>query len=371
MTTHPMLAKANHDEEAEQLFVRDLKQYLQAEIEPHQQRLAEALDPGLKHNARADHVFSALHEEESFRVWSSLRRGSQELLWRSVWQTVDRQAADLDEMAAMVEPLGSLTLHDDFVTPAYLEEADIHLMPGGYGFDSDGVRQGAVMDRGGTVYMLGRNGGFMNDGRGQAVVAHLARCYPDVAPKNLLELGCGVGASIVPVAGAFPDAKSHAIDVGPSMLRYAHARASHLGVAVHFGQGNAESTGFEDESFDLVFSAALMHETSASAIPAIIAESYRLLRPGGVAVHLEVPTRYEQLDLWSQIRAEVEHDYNNEPAWRTATSIDYGALLGASGFRDPLVGFQDAVQNGAITESEFGSKSRGTFLSWFVASGRK
>ena len=369
--THPMLAKANHDEEAEQLFVRDLKQYLQAEIEPHQQMTAQALDPGLRHNARADHVFAALHEEPAFRVWSSLRRSSQELLWNSVWQTVDRQSAELDDVATQAEPLGSLELYEDFVIPAYLEDAHVHLMPGGYGLDSEGVRQGAVMDRGGAVYMLGRNGGFMNDGRGRAVVAHLASCYSDFTPDRLVELGCGIGASIVPVANAYPKAESFAIDVGSSMLRYAHARASHLGAAVHFVQDNAEATRFEDESFDLVFSAALLHETSVSAIPAIMAESYRLLRPGGIVVHLEVPTRYEQLDLWGQIRAEVEHDYNNEPAWRTATSIDYSALLRAAGFDDCLVGFQDAVQGDAITQSEFGPNSRGTFLSWFVASARK
>lgn len=369
--THPMLASANHDEEAEQVFVRDLKQYLTAEIEPQQRELAEALDPGLGHNARADHVFAALHGEPAFRTWSSLRRASQELLWDSVWQTVDRQAADLESAAAQAPPLGSLALHDDFDAPAYLDDAHVHLMPGGYSLDSGGVRQGAVMDRGGAVYMLGRNGGFMNDGRGRAIVAHLAACYPDFAPRHLVELGCGIGASIVPVAAAYPQAESFAIDVGASMLRYAHARAAHLGVAVNFAQDNAEATRFPDESFDLVFSAALLHETSEMAIPAIMAESYRLLRKGGVVVHLEVPTRYEQLDLWSQIRAEVEHDYNNEPAWRIATSADYKGLLRAAGFDRCLVGFQDAVRGDVTNESRFGPASRGTFLSWFVASARK
>ena len=369
--THPMLANANHDEEAEQLFVRDFKQYLAADIEPHQREIAEAVDPGLGHNARADHVFAALHAEPAFRAWSSLRRASQELLWDSVWRTVDRQASALDETAAQAPSLGSLELREDFAVPAYLEDAHVHLMPGGYSLDSDGVRQGAVMDRGGAVYMLGRNGGFMNDGRGRAVVAHLAACYPDLAPQRLVELGCGVGASIVPVASTYPQAQSFAVDVGPSMLRYAHARAAHLGVAVHFVQDNAERTRFPDESFDLVFSAALLHETSAEALPAIMAESYRLLRKGGVVVHLEVPTRYAQLDLWSQIRAEVEHNYNNEPAWRIATSADYETLLTAAGFDRCLVGFQDAVRGDALEDSAFGPTSRGTFLSWFVASARK
>lgn len=368
---HPMLARANHDEEVEQLFVRDFKQYLTAEIEPYQRMIADRLDPGPGHNAPADHVFEALHEDPAFRSWATLRRASQEMLWDSVWKTVDRQAKALDETASGAPALGSLTLDPDFAIPSYLADEHVHLMPGGYGLDAEGVRQGAVMDRGGAVYMLGRNGGFLNDGRGRAVVAHLAGLYPDVAPRRLVELGCGIGASIVPVALHFPEAESVALDVGPSMLRYAHARASHLGAAVHFMQANAERTNLPDDSFDLVFSAALLHETSPDAIGRIMAESHRLLRNGGVVVHLEVPTRYAELDLWNQIRAEVEHDYNNEPAWRAATSADYRVLLGAAAFKDIRIGFQDAVQGDDIAASRFGETSKGPFRSWFVASARK
>ena len=369
--THPMLARANHDEAVEQLFVRDLKQYLTAEIEPHQRVLAERLDPGTGHNARAEHVFAALHDEPAFRSWSSLRRTSQEMLWDSVWNSVDRQIDVLDATADRAGAIGSLTLHDDFRIPAYLAAVDVHLMPGGYGFDAGGVRQGAVMDRGGAVYMLGRTGNFTNDGRGRAVVAHLAACYPDLVPHRVLELGCGIGASLVPVAKAFPEAEIFGIDVGASMLRYAHARAAHMDSAVHFVQDDAEATRFPDASFDLVFSAALLHETSTRAISRIMAESHRLLKKGGVVIHLEVATRYDQLDLWSQIRAEVEHHYNNEPAWRAATSADYATLLAASGFSAVRTGFQDAVLGPNVSESRFGEKSRGSFLSWFVASAVK
>jgi SAM-dependent methyltransferase len=366
-----MLASANHDEQAEQLFVRDLKQYLAAEVEPFQRTIADSLDPGHRHNDRAAYVFGALHEMAAFRSWSSVRRASQEMLWNSVWDTVERQSDALDGAADTAPDLGSVTLTEGFIVPSYLRDADVHLMPGGYSLDTVGVRQGAVMDRGGAVYMLGRNGGCMNDGRGHAVIAHLAACYPGFSPERLVELGCGIGASAVPVALAFPHAECVAIDVGASMLRYAHARAAHLGAAIDFVQADAENTGLPSDSFDLVFSAALLHETSPEAIARIMAESHRLLRSGGVAVHLEVPTRYAQLDLWGQIRAEVEHDYNNEPAWQAATSADYGRLLCAAGFEDCRVGFQDAVRDGILADSRFGPESRGTFLSWFVASARK
>ena len=90
------------------------------------------------------------------------------------------------------------------------------------------------------------------------------------------------------------------------MLRYAHARAERLGIAVHFSQQSAEHTDFPDESFDVVYSAALIHETSHTAVPNITREMRRLLRPGGVAVHLEVPIRYDDLDLWGHLIADFE-----------------------------------------------------------------
>jgi ubiquinone/menaquinone biosynthesis C-methylase UbiE len=369
-TSHPMLPQASHDEMAQQLFVRDLKMWLGSQIEPLQGQIATKIDPGAAHNDRDAEAFARLHEVPAFRAWAGMFRASQELMWDDVWRSVERQADELNARAQEVS-LGSLTLNPDFVPPAYLVDGHVHIMPGGYALDADGVRQGAMMDRGGAVYMLGRNGGFLNDGRGKTVLAHVYALYPDLAPSRILELGCGVGTSLLPVAQGFPQAQSIGLDVGASMLRYAHARAGHLGVAAHFVQGDAENAPFPDESFDLVFSAALMHETSAEAIPRILAESHRLLRKGGVAVHLEVPSRYDNLELWAQIRAQVERDYNNEPAWQAATSADYDALMRAAGFTDVAVGFQDAAWAPAPGQGGFGPESKGVFRSWFVASGRK
>src|SRR3546814_8819604 len=107
--------------------------------------------------------------------------------------------------------------------------------------------------RGGAVYMLGRNGGLMNDRRGHTAAAHLFHRFPDFAPKRLLELGCGIGASPVPLAGYFPGPEAHGIDVGAAELRYAHACPAHLGAAVHLRLGDAIVAPCHEESFGLVF----------------------------------------------------------------------------------------------------------------------
>lgn len=366
---HALLPQASHDERAEQLFVRDLKSYVAATIEPLVSTTADQLDPGAAHNARAEETYRQLQQTDGFADYLALRRASQNLLWSLVSHSVERQRDALDAAAAAVPARGSLTLDPDFVQPAYLADRDVHLMPGGYARDPGGVAQGALMDRGGAVYMLGRNGGFLNDGRGWTLASHLKTRWPEHAPGRMLELGCGIGASTVPVALAFPDAEVHALDVGNSMLRYAHARASELGATIHFHQGNAEATPYPDASFDCVFTCVVLHETSQAAIGAIMKECARLLKQGGVVAHLEVPQRYDSIPLWTQVRGEIELDYNNEPNWKTAISADYAAHLAQAGFIDIETGFQDAARS--ATAGDYSAQSKGVFHSWFVASGRK
>lgn len=369
--THPMLPEANHDEMAEQLFVRDFKTFLSGPVEAQLREAAVALDPGERHNARTEEVFDRLHRLDSFRGWASLRRGAQELLWDSVRTSIKRQAPELAEKAKAAPALGSLTLDPDFVVPEHLANSDVHLMPGGYQGEPGDVEQGALMDRGGAVYMLGRNGGFMNDGRGHTAAAHLMERFPGFAPEKILELGCGIGSSIVPMASYFPRAETHGIDVGASQIRYAHARASHLGVPVHFRLGDALHAPFPDASFDLVFTCVTIHELQPGTIGDLMTECHRLLRPGGVVLHLEVPQRYGSMDLWGRVRGEIEAVYNNEPNWKMAISADYDALLSQAGFTDIAIGYQDATTEARPGNGGFGAASKGVFRSWAIMSALK
>jgi hypothetical protein len=90
-----------------------------------------------------------------------------------------------------------------------------------------------------------------------------------------------------------------------------------------------------------------------------------------VAIHLEVPLRYDDMPLWGQIRGAIEHDFNNEPNWRPAISIDYTSAMVAAGFGDVAAGYQDATSLPERGSNGFGGESKGVFASWFVASGRR
>ena len=58
-----------------------------------------------------------------------------------------------------------------------------------------------------------------------------------------------------------PRRRDPRIDIAAPMLRYGHARSEALGTPIHLSQQNAVETDYDDQSFDLVLSNLLFHET--------------------------------------------------------------------------------------------------------------
>jgi SAM-dependent methyltransferase len=377
--THPMLPVPTHDERTEQLFMRDLKSFMKTEFDPFRAAMTDALEARLRREGADEFDLTVLRErlleEETFRSSIAFQRATQEMLWETIGESVDRQLGELTERAKMAAPRGSLRLDPALTIPDYVLAKDTHLMPGGFAADEGDIRQGALMDRGGVVYMMGRNGrngGLLNDGRGHSIVAHLFEFFPGLQPRRILELGCGVGNTSVAVAGYFPDAEFFACDVGASLLRYAHARAEHLGTPIHFVQTNAEATGFPAESFDLVYTAIVFHEVSTAAMRNIIGEMHRLLAPGGVAVNLDVAGRYEELSTWQRVSGALDMSFNNEYGWLGAVSADLHGLYREAGFASPRIGYQPPVARAERGVPAFHDRGyRGPGGSWYISSAAK
>ncbi len=372
---HPMMPVSSHDELAEQMFVTALKGYVFSEIDP---AVREAIDSTVNDLDDSQpplrDVRREMEKKPVYQNWISMQRAAQELMWQAAGDCVDRQENGLEELAAGAPELGSVTTDPDFEVPEYLAAMDTHMMPGSYYVDPTGhdVRQGALFDKAASLYSLGRQGGQLNEMRGHTVISHLFEKYPDVEPERLLEMGCTVGHSLGGVARYFPNTEIHGIDVGASLLRYAHARAAHMGANIHFSQQNAECTNFEDNYFDVVFSSAVLHETSAKGVKNIMAECHRVLRPGGVMIHLEVPWRETPEDYFGRLRGDYESRFNLEPFWHGACSADLRQLATAAGFKDVLVGYQDACNEAERgSTGHFGDVNKGVYRSWYLVSGRK
>ena len=88
---------------------------------------------------------------------------------------------------------------------------------------------------------------------------------------------------------------------------------------------------FPDGSFDLVVSHNLMHEISRETMAGLFAESRRVLRPGGLAIHQDVPIR-GQRSLLERYMFAWETRYNNEPFWQVFAESDVPRMLAQAGF---------------------------------------
>jgi ubiquinone/menaquinone biosynthesis C-methylase UbiE len=338
-TQHTMLPRASHDELARQNFVQSLKIHLATRVSPGNERVYERdAKPRFEREHRRapqdrHEVRSVMASEPYYRMWSALQRTSQEMMWDSVATSVERQRDRLAASGSLSDGAGgTLTLDPTLELPEYHAGVDIHCQPGGYHAElgADDITAGAIYDRAVYIYAMGRMGPF-NDDIGRSAVQWLVREHPEFKPAKILDLGCSVGHSTIPYVEAFPEAEIQAIDVAAPMLRYAHARAEALGMRIHFSQQNAERMNFPDASFDLIVSHILLHETSASAIRRVIGECRRLLKPGGMMIHAEVP-QFEGLPPYAVFMLDWDTYNNNEPFWGRYRDLDLKALATKAGF---------------------------------------
>jgi ubiquinone/menaquinone biosynthesis C-methylase UbiE len=341
---HEILPDVTHDELARQSFVQSLKVYLASRLSPgnkvvYEERVKSAFERQHGRPPRDRHeVRRAMVTEPYYQMWSALQRTSQEMMWDAVSTSVERQVEDLSCRAGKLDrKLGSLTLAPTLTLPPYHAAVDIHCQPGGYHTEvkAGDVTAGAIYDRAVYIYAMGRMGA-LNDDMGASVVAHLKEDRPQFRPARILDMGCSIGHSTLPYVDAYPEAEVYAIDVAAPMLRYAHARAEALGKRVYFSQQNAESTNFPDESFDLIVSHILLHETSDKAVRNITRECRRLLRKGGMAIHAEVP-QYEGLEPYDAFMLDWDTYNNNEPFWGHLHDMDLKQLAREAGFDESSV----------------------------------
>lgn len=337
---HKILPRTTHDEFARQEFVRSYKQYLVKNVHGTNQLAYESrVKPKIKREKKRDpknrfEVRDAMVQDPHYQMFSALLRTSQEMMWSSCQIPVQRDLARLNKNVnkERTKKLGSLRLDPALETPRYHTSVDIHCQPGGYHseFSAQDASAGMVYDRAVHIYAMGQMGPYNND-IGASIALWLQENHAQLRPLKILDLGCSVGHSTVPYVDAFPDAEIHAVDVAAPMLRYAHARAEELGKKIHFSQQNAETLDFKDESFDLIVSHILLHETSDKAIRRITKECHRLLKKGGMMVHAETP-QYKGMDPFEAFMLDWDTRNNNEPFWARSHEIDLKQLSKQAGF---------------------------------------
>jgi SAM-dependent methyltransferase len=343
---HALLSRPTADERGREHFIAAMRRFLISDAYAgneivYRARQVPAFEREHGHAPKTYlDVKSSMERDPYYRAFSLLNRATQELLWDTVGESVERQMPSLMAAAASVPKTGgSLALDENFNLPAYARKVDIHVMPGSFhtALGDDDFFAGAVYDRG--VYLYAYGGlGTHNAALGQGTIDVVRERFPDLVPKRILDMGCGAGMSSHPLAEAWPEAEIHAIDIAAPMLRYAHGRSEAMKVPIHYAQQDAGYTKFEDGSFDLIVSNLLLHEIPQKLTKQIIVECHRLLRPGGVMVHNDLvgwPS-----DPFQQFMAEWNAHHNNEPFERGSGTIDWRAACAAAGFHDEDVFLQ-------------------------------
>ena len=344
MSTHSMLAQPTPDEVARQRFVLALKRHVASSLRP---------GVGLAYKKQGEPAFveahghvpqdrqqaeEALDNTAHYRFTKSINRASQEMMWQAVGETVYREKARMEAEAAKLvgnpQKMGSLHLDPAFKPEPIYEDCFIHLQPEGYcppDPTGDSIIAGAFYESGGRLYSMGRGMGS-EDSKAGAVIKWLAGQRPGWQPQRMLDMGCSAGGASATYPAAWPETEVHAIDLGASMLRYAHARAESLGVPVHFHQMDASHTGFPDGHFDLIVSHNLFHEISSATRQRIAKESFRLLAPGGIVVHQDVDLLFRGKEHWEEAERAYDLNHNNEPFWLDYATCDFRSELIAAGF---------------------------------------
>ena len=154
----------------------------------------------------------------------------------------------------------------------------------------------------------------------------LARLAPG---DTVLDLGSGGGIDVLLSARRVaPDGKAYGLDMTDAMLELARANQRKAGVTnAEFLKGDIEHIPLPDASVDVVISNCVINLSADK--PAVLAEAFRVLKPGGrfavsdVVVCGELPdTVRRSMELWVGCVAGALEEQ------------EFRRLLGATGFTD-------------------------------------
>lgn len=337
-----------HDENARQEFVGALKAYTNMIVQPRLEQMMEAdiigrirSETGKKKLRRQD-IEAECRELPLFAFWANLTFHSQDLLFETVGETVERTREEQElharTLTSSARKLGSLHLDPEMKISPPIAQVEIHRQPGGYVASRNDDDLSAARIYSGTIEIY-RNAKAMGDGStagsdsiGHFTAATVKRYFPDLRAQRILDMGCGTGEQTVAFRKAFPEATVFGLDTAGPLLRYAHAWAEDQKLEIHYRQANAQNTGFEDGSFDLIVSHILFHETSRQIMPRIMKEAYRLLSPGGVFLNLDVPYQPDVTPLPRQVTNNWQVINNGEPFFTGFAETKLQPLLSKAGF---------------------------------------
>lgn len=170
--------------------------------------------------------------------------------------------------------------------------------------------------------------GGMADAMRRLVIAPMKAAFgrTDGAGLTFLELGAGTGRATRFVRLAFPNAKIVALDLSHPYLKVAQRQLAEFS-RIDFLQGDAAKLPFTDGQFDAVFSVFMFHEQPITVRRQVMAESRRVLKPGGFLGAVDSLQRGDR-PLFDAMLKRFPADYH-EPFYPNYLQNPLPGLLGA------------------------------------------
>lgn len=117
--------------------------------------------------------------------------------------------------------------------------------------------------------------------REDAFKHHLVRQARIKNDHRVLDLGSGTATLTLLIKQTYPQADVVGIDGDQQVLEIARAKVAEHGLDITLDEGNATDLSYPDHSFDRVLSSLLFHHLTRENKERVLAEAFRVLRPGG------------------------------------------------------------------------------------------
>ncbi|MDB5101450.1 MAG: ubiquinone/menaquinone biosynthesis protein [Cyanobacteria bacterium RYN_339] len=176
--------------------------------------------------------------------------------------------------------------------------------------------------------------GGMADAMRRLVISPLKQAFAGSDGEGLvfLELGAGTGRSTRFVKLAFPKARVVALDLSAPYLQVARKRMSGFS-RTDFLQGDGANLPFQDGLFDAVYSVFMFHEMPLPVRQAVMSESRRVIKPGGILAMVDSMQKGDRPDL-DPLLANFSANYH-EPFYQNYVRHPIPELMAGDGFDEP------------------------------------
>jgi ubiquinone/menaquinone biosynthesis C-methylase UbiE len=112
---------------------------------------------------------------------------------------------------------------------------------------------------------------------------------------SVLDVGCGTGRTLGQLRQALPHLELTGLDLSRFYLDEARARLD--GAKVALVEANAEAMPLAADAFDVAISVFMFHELPKNARRRVLAETYRVVRPGGMVVVVDAAQQEDATDI--------------------------------------------------------------------------